>query len=163
MSSASVAAGLVMSLALTSGCATYNQSKTVASVGGYTMLAGLPIAIGVGVVVKESSNDGFAGGMWGGAVLLAVLMTGAVVGGSGLIGMGLHDKPRSEAQNRQDAVVRKQDAWALTKTSAAAARRGDCDTVRKLDPQVLAVDATFHATVFLADLGIKRCLVPAPP
>jgi len=44
----------------------------------------------------------------------------------------------------------------MTKTAAAAARAGDCESAMKLDPQVLDVGSEFHAT-FLTDIDIKRC------
>ena len=64
-----------------------------------------------------------------------------------------------QAERKREAA--RSDAWALTKTAAAAARVGDCNTVRKIDLDVSVLDSEFHATVFLADIGIKRCVGPA--
>jgi len=61
----------------------------------------------------------------------------------------------------RDPEVARKRARALFMTAAGAARTGECEAARERDPQVLALDADFHAKVFLADVGIKRCLAPA--
>lgn len=53
-------------------------------------------------------------------------------------------------------------AWSLARNAAAAARAGDCETVRELAPQ-LRVDTEFYKNVVLADAGIQRCLETAAP
>lgn len=71
---------------------------------------------------------------------------------------------RTDRLNQERRQARER-AWMLTKTAALAARGGDCASVEHLGPQVLALDPEFHATVFMSDLAIKRCLdadVPAP-
>ena len=63
------------------------------------------------------------------------------------------------------AEAARERAWGLTKEAAAAAHGGDCTKVVNVGSQVLALDAEFHATVFLRDVAIKRCLdadAPAP-
>ena len=62
------------------------------------------------------------------------------------------DEPSSAGQVKQN------EAWQLTKTAREAAAKNDCDRVRKIDPVVHSLDASFHEVVFLRDVGIKRCL-----
>lgn len=52
---------------------------------------------------------------------------------------------------------------AMTERAAAAARAGDCATVKKFDPAVDALDATYHDTVFVRDAAIARCLRQSAP
>ena len=66
---------------------------------------------------------------------------------------------RAEAKQRRrehkEALIH---AWALTQQAATAARSGDCETVAKLSPAVSELDEDFHATVFLGDVAIARCV-----
>jgi hypothetical protein len=66
---------------------------------------------------------------------------------------------------RDEQVKHERIQRELTETAEQAARAGDCDTVRKLDPLARDVDANFHDTVFLRSDPIARCLSPAaiPP
>ena len=57
----------------------------------------------------------------------------------------------------------REDAWAITKHAAAAARAGDCMTVIADEDVVREIDAEFHATIFVRDVAIAGCLQPATP
>jgi predicted small secreted protein len=68
----------------------------------------------------------------------------------------------------QQAVAAKQkrdQAWALTKQAQEAARVGDCAKVTELSAQVGALDAEFYGDVFMKDVAVQACFVPAeaPP
>jgi hypothetical protein len=63
-----------------------------------------------------------------------------------------------ERVRREALMAQREQAWALTREAAAAARDGDCTRVSALDDQVRAVDAEFHAAVFRRDAAIARCL-----
>ena len=68
----------------------------------------------------------------------------------------------------QQAVAAKQkrdQAWALTKQAQDAARAGDCAKVTELSAQVGALDAEFYGDVFMKDVAVQQCFVPAeaPP
>ncbi len=52
------------------------------------------------------------------------------------------------------------DAWERTKEAQAAARAGDCTTVKSLSIQVKALDEDFYWTVFARDAAISRCQTP---
>ncbi|NVB77492.1 MAG: hypothetical protein HOV81_03775 [Kofleriaceae bacterium] len=73
----------------TVGCATRQQSRTTALVGGGTIVGGM--AIGVGAIVlarnQATENDAFAIGFTGFAIAGVVAGIGAVLGVSGLVGM----------------------------------------------------------------------------
>ncbi|HTR50440.1 MAG TPA: hypothetical protein VMJ10_07000 [Kofleriaceae bacterium] len=62
------------------------------------------------------------------------------------------DEPTNAGQVKQG------EAWQLTKTAREAAAKNDCERVRKIDPVVKSLDASFHEVVFLRDVGIQRCL-----
>jgi hypothetical protein len=46
----------------------------------------------------------------------------------------------------------------LTRQAAASARGGDCATIVRIAATVEQIDAAFHATVFVHDPVIARCL-----
>jgi hypothetical protein len=62
-----------------------------------------------------------------------------------------------QAQQAQAAKAREQ-AWQLTKQAAEVARTGDCQTVTQRDNEIRELDSEFHATVFMRDAAIKRCI-----
>jgi hypothetical protein len=53
-------------------------------------------------------------------------------------------------------------AAALTQVASTAAQRGDCNTVKAIEPEVAAHDVPFHDRVFAADGAIATCLAPPP-
>jgi hypothetical protein len=61
-------------------------------------------------------------------------------------------RPLTPRERRQNA------AWDLTKRAAAAARGADCTQVQAISPRVRDLDLEFHATVFMRDVAIQRCL-----
>jgi len=66
-----------------------------------------------------------------------------------------------ERADEEAAVQRaslRDNAWQLTKHAAAAARAGDCATVRDTSAIVRRDDEDFHRTVFVKDVAIARCL-----
>jgi len=83
------------------------------------------------------------------------LGTAGILLASSIYGLAANSTCRDLLGERQRArdVVR-----ALTASAAAAAIAGDCVAVNKLDSQVLALDADFHAAVFLKTVGIAQCL-----
>lgn len=91
---------MVVSIALTGGCTSYSNSRTVAKVGGFTLVASLPTGIGVAAVMPKE-GDGYNAAVSGAVVFLGMLVTGGLLGSSGLIGMVVHVKPPSDAQRRQ--------------------------------------------------------------
>jgi len=66
-----------------------------------------------------------------------------------------------DADGASARLAARNRASTLNENARVAARAGDCETVRRIHPQVLGLDADFHATVFPADVGISRCLEPA--
>jgi hypothetical protein len=102
------------------------------------------------------------------AVLLIV--PGAIVTAVGLLGL-LTTKPAAPPApapvvdpSIQQRATQRDQAWQLTQQAANAARANDCATVAQLDVDVRQLDADLHATVFLRDVAIERCLAnrPAP-
>src|SRR5664279_4750589 len=62
----------------------------------------------------------------------------------------IHPTDFDRRQTRERAGI-------LTKAAVDAARTGDCATVAKLDVEVREIDADFHDTVFVRDVGIGEC------
>jgi hypothetical protein len=63
------------------------------------------------------------------------------------------DEPKGSVQQRAD-----EQAWEMTKRAREAARRGDCGTVKKIEPALAARDKSFHDVVFMRDAAIAKCL-----
>jgi hypothetical protein len=73
------------------------------------------------------------------------------------------DAARGDAREEARRVEARSRAWPLTQRAVAAARAGDCDTVRALQQEVRALDGGFHDDVFARDRAIAACLAPPPP
>ena len=65
---------------------------------------------------------------------------------------------RAEEEARNARERAREHAWILTKQAAIAARAENCALVRETSVKVLAADADFHASVFVNDVAIARCL-----
>ena len=63
------------------------------------------------------------------------------------------------------AQKKREQAWTLTKQAQEAARAGDCAKVTELSAQVGALDAEFYGDVFMKDIAVQNCFLPAdaPP
>jgi len=121
----------------------------VIGIGIWDQVEGNPIGKGAWFIVP---------GALGAMAFTTSAIYGAVHGSTCVI---VKRPPPAEQVADQRARVREHAqavAWAATKQAAAAARAGDCATVTKLDGEVRATDADFHATVFMRDVAIARCL-----
>ncbi len=78
----------------------------------------------------------------------------AVGGTVAYVRADLEEPPHAFTPAEQQRIA----AWDLTKQAAAAARQADCAKVRELSRRVAALDADFHASVFVRDVAIARCL-----
>ena len=180
---------VVVVVTMLSGCETYRGSMRAAMAGSVMTAAGFGVA-GFG----DRTWDGFLVGA-------LLVLSGLPLTFGGLAGMASLPKVATEGQAREQEqarsareVVRRDEqaraargldeqrraakdrrrhtwAWDLTKTAAQSARDGNCDQVRSLEGEVRTLDPDLHATVFMRDVAIKRCLdaapapftVPAPP
>jgi hypothetical protein len=153
----------VIATALMGGCTTHSGSRTTAKVGGVLTLVGITsvaLAIGLGAGNGNPAHDRPLA--FGAVGFVFVLVPGLLLGIGGLAGMAMHGDPgpRTPASQYlavQDSLARER-AWTLTKSAAAAARDGDCETAIAHGVDVRALDSEFHATVFMHDVAIKRCL-----
>ena len=68
----------------------------------------------------------------------------------------LHEREAAALLERKRRA--RASAWAAFAAADAAAREEHCEVVRTLDSQVAALDADFHATVFIRSAAIARCL-----
>lgn len=59
-------------------------------------------------------------------------------------------------------ILKRQEAWELTKEASEAARRGDCAFVLSAAEKVKALDPTFYDAPFATDVAIRACLGQAP-
>jgi hypothetical protein len=74
----------------------------------------------------------------------------------GFVEAGRCDREVAEKQR----IHAREEAWSRMRGAAEAARRGDCASVRTASEDVRAIDSDFHATVFVRDVAIARCLAP---
>lgn len=164
-----IAAALVISLALTGGCSTYEASRRVAKAGGVTTLVGVAIvAIAVAGIAMADSNGSLSEvGAYAGVLVIVAgaygVIGGAAIGGAGLIGMATHEGAVENEAGEAAAAAERQrtvEAWVTTREAIAAAQADDCARVRRLDRKVRILDAEVHADVFRTDPAIKRCLAP---
>ena len=70
------------------------------------------------------------------------------------------DEVRRE-QEMQRAEKTRERVLDLTTSARAAAHAGNCAAVQRRGATVLELDPTFHATVFVRDADIQRCLAQA--
>jgi hypothetical protein len=137
------------------------------TVGG----AGSLVAGTVLLATAEPGNDwlGLPNDMLQKGAGLSLLAAGSVYAASALYGTGmakqceqLNDTFEQERIAHEVMLARRERAWALTREAAAAARTADCNKVVELNAQVRAVDGDFHASVFVRDAAIARCLALVP-
>ncbi len=157
----------VIAVAMLGGCPTYQSSRTTAKAGGYTLLAGVVVAAATVAVLSQRSGRDQSAAI-DVLVLSAILLeAGVVLGGAGLVGMLVHDKPAPDdsaetppARERlpDPAARSRARAMDLTKQAVAASYAGDCAAVKIREAEVLAVDPELHAAVFVEEVTIKRCL-----
>jgi len=119
-------------------------------------------------VVANQDLRGEAPGTGLATVFISVpsLLVGATYLGSAYYGFREVGRCRAAAEPMTDPAAQ---AWrtraeALTRAAAAAARSGDCGSVVWQSAKVKQFDPELHATVFMKDVAIRRCLeMPATP
>lgn len=163
--------GFAIALLVASLLAACNLRQRVAGGG-----AGLA-AVGLGLTYStESREDTGTRGKVGVAMLLtglvvlfvaAALEEGATEQKAKEIRIADRAPPRAPTVDQKaiDAQKKRDRAWALTKEAQEAARVGDCAKVTELSAQVGALDVEFYGDVFMKDIAVQRCFVPAeaPP
>jgi hypothetical protein len=160
---------IVVCVVLATGCANRTVSYAALGVGATSLSFGSVMLLVGGSTVpsdncysdrcddrNELQRDGAILSMSG----LALLVVGLV----GVLGDDPkpHAPPRPPRDPETEARAEaRQRAWDLTKEAAAAARAGDCNAVLVATLRVQAIDAEFHATVFVRDVAIAQCLQAA--
>lgn len=151
------------------GPLTCTTSKALPVVDGVGVVFGIGM-LGLGVVVSNLQTDSVGARTAGGRIILLGTVASLAYLLSMASGMSnvsacrdAKDADRAEAQKLTNtaAAAAQEHARGLPKAAAAAARAGDCKTVRKIDLELLGLDSAFHANVFLTDVDIKRCYKPA--
>ena len=162
-----VIACLVASLVLVAGC---NTRQRVA--GGGVGLA----VIGLGLTYSNDIRSEEEVGTQG-RIGIACVLTGLVVlfVAAALEESATKPKPkeirvatqseveRADQRAAAQAKEKRDRASTLTKQAQEAARVGDCAKVTELSAQVGAIDPNFYGEVFMKDLAVQRCFVPAEP
>jgi hypothetical protein len=151
--------GIVLVIGLvSSGCVSRTPAKVGIGFGVGILTIGALLAAGAAGNGGETDPKHFAP---------PILVLGALVTVIGLVALAstVTTTPRTHAPAVlmvDPAAAARARAWELTKQAAAAARADDCATVATHDVTVKQLDADFHATVFLRDAAIARCLAPPP-
>jgi hypothetical protein len=150
-----------------------------------TAAIGLTVVTGISRVLPSFCGDDFDAGRRcdeeGGRGTYAVLGSGAVFVAAAVYGFVANGQCRTKLtklterrahevranvlreQEQADSQDRRQRAWERTQAAATAARAGDCALVHTIGIEVHGLDAEFHATVFVRDVAIKKCLDAAVP
>lgn len=163
--------GLAIALVLASLSAGCNTRQRVA--GGGAGLAVVGLALTYSNDTRSEEEVGTQGKIGIGCLLtgLAVLFVAAALDESAAksevrpteIRVSQTPPPAPVDPRAQKAQQRRDEAWALTKQAQDAARAGDCAKVTALSAQVGGLDAEFYGDVFMQDVAIQRCFVPATP
>ena len=179
-----VAALIAVAMA-TTGCATYAGARRSRNVGiGIGVVAAAMIAGGLSIDDDKLARDSF---VICGTLLIPYALGFALVG---VVGMGQHDPERErgeqereqqervererseraqqegdeQAHEREQAKIERRDyARALVKRAVEAARDGRCVDAIALEGQIRDLDADVHATWFVSDPDILRCMSWSPP
>lgn len=147
---------------LAGGCETRRQAKVGIGVGLGVLAIGGFLVSGAAGPGGETDPEDYAGPfLIVGGIITAVSLGFYMARLDSSQAPAPAADPAAERAARERAEARDR-AWQLTKQAAAAARAGDCATVVTHDATVKQLDADFHATVFLRDAGIARCLAPPP-
>lgn len=161
-------------VAMTSGCATYAESRKAANVGGVMTLVGIAVT----ALAFERSTD--ATGQL--ALGLLSISVGATLGVGGLLGVLAYDKnpskrpppadpaqrnPAAEAlpENNDPAVPHaghKPEVVELHERALGATLRGDCTTVLLIAGRVQQIDSEYYEADFVISPAIKACLPVTP-
>lgn len=156
----------LVALLVTSGCTTRQRIA-----GGGVAAATVGIYLGFSTDTRDEDEIGTREKVGIGLLLggLATLFVAAALEESATS----ETKPReikatrAAAPGPDPAVVQAQQkrdrAWGLTKQAQEAARTNDCAKVTELSAQVGALDRDFYADVFMKDVAIQQCFVPAQP
>ena len=177
MSKRSIA--LVLLLTLAGGCTSQRQALKWTAVGVGAAIAGgllirdfqhdeevpsgvvltaLVLVFGGGGTALASGLDAIFG--YSDPVVKPNLPAHAVQPPSARSPTPVSSSPSPEDERLSRLLEARARAWAITQASATAARTGDCTIALAADAEVRALDLEFHATVFLGDVAIKRCLTP---
>lgn len=158
---------MALTFVVVAGCTTRRGSLEWTGVGvGGALLGGLMTRSDWGDEGPPGFAIGIEGGLlFGGAAIAIASGLNAIFQYAGPV---FRREPRARRPPERELANRRRDevrerAWTITKATASAARTGDCDAVVRADAEVRALDLEFHATVFSADVAIRRCLASHSP